>query len=143
MEYLAPPYDFVLDLIYELESGGTVRSAVKKHTNITSGNFCLLLKQWLRKQELGGAVIKDPTIKSPYQKAIWDLMEMSLQGVSVLSPLYQLESELRFACEEQLEQHLATLPYKLMIPLLFFQFPALLILMMGPLLAQLITEVSS
>lgn len=143
MEYLAPPYHFVLDLIYELESGGTVRSAVKKHLALVPGEFCLLLKQWLRKQELGSEKVISPDIQSVYQKSIWDLLEMSVQGVSVLSPLYELESELRFACEEQLEQHLASLPYKLMIPLLFFQFPALLLLMLGPLLAQLVMEVSA
>lgn len=142
MEHLAPPYQFTLDLLYELESGGTARSAVKKYTTHFQNEFCLLLRHWLRVQEFGELVIAEPIFKSSYQKAIWDLLVLSQQGVSLIIPVRELELELRFVCEEQLEQHLATLPYKLMIPLLFLQFPALMVILLGPLLAQLLTEVA-
>lgn len=142
MEDLAPPYHFILELIYELESGGVVRAAVKKYLEVHNNSFCLFLKQWLRKQQLGEAALRGPSSMSSYQKAIWDLLELSQQGASLMAPLYELEKELRFVCEEQLEQHLALLPYKLMIPLLFFQFPALLLLLIGPLIGQLLSEVS-
>ncbi len=142
MEHLAPPYQFTLDLLYELESGGTARSAVKKYTTHFQNEFCLMLRHWLRLQEFGELVIAEPTFKSSYQKAIWDLLMLSQQGVSLIVPVRELELELRFVCEEQLEQHLATLPYKLMIPLLFLQFPALMVILLGPLLAQLLTEVA-
>lgn len=142
MEDLAPPYHFILELIYELESGGVVRSAVKKYLETHNNSFCLFLKQWLNKQQLGESAWQLPPTMSSYQKAIWDLLELSQQGASLMVPLYELEKELRFVCEEQLEQHLSLLPYKLMIPLLFFQFPALLLLLIGPLIGQLLTEVS-
>jgi hypothetical protein len=142
MEHLAPPYQFTLDLLYELESGGTARSAVKKYTTHFQNEFCLMLRHWLRLQEFGELVIAEPTFKSSYQKAIWDLLMLSQQGASLVIPVRELELELRFVCEEQLEQHLATLPYKLMIPLLFMQFPALMVILLGPLLAQLLTEVA-
>lgn len=142
MEHLAPPYQFTLDLLYELESGGTARSAVKKYTTHFQNEFCLMLRHWLRLQEFGELVIAEPTFRSSYQKAIWDLLMLSQQGVSLIVPVRELELELRFVCEEQLEQHLATLPYKLMIPLLFLQFPALMVILLGPLLAQLLTEVA-
>ena len=142
MEHLAPPYQFTLDLLYELESGGTARSAVKKYTTQFQNEFCLMLRHWLRVQEFGDLVLAEPTFKSSYQKAIWDLLMLSQQGVSLIVPVRELELELRFVCEEQLEQHLATLPYKLMIPLLFMQFPALMVILLGPLLAQLLTEVA-
>lgn len=142
MEHLAPPYQFTLDLLYELESGGTARSAVKKYTTHFQNEFCLMLRHWLRLQEFGELVIAEPTFKSSYQKAIWDLLMLSQQGVSLIVPVRELELELRFVCEEQLEQHLATLPYKLMIPLLFLQFPSLMVILLGPLLAQLLTEVA-
>lgn len=142
MEDLAPPYHFILELIYDLESGGSVRTSVKKYLETHNNSFCLFLKQWLNKQQLDGATLLIPKAMSSYQKAIWDLLELSQQGASLMVPLYELEKELRFVCEEQLEQHLALLPYKLMIPLLFFQFPALLLLLMGPLIGQLLTEVS-
>jgi hypothetical protein len=142
MEHLAPPYQFTLDLLYELESGGTARSAVKKYTTQFQNEFCIILRHWLRLQEFGELVIAEPTFKSSYQKAIWDLLMLSQQGVSLVIPVRELELELRFVCEEQLEQHLATLPYKLMIPLLFMQFPSLMVILLGPLLAQLLTEVA-
>ncbi len=142
MEHLAPPYQFTLDLLYELESGGTARSAVKKYTTQFQNEFCLMLRHWLRLQEFGELVIAEPIFKSSYQKAIWDLLMLSQQGVSLIVPVRELELELRFVCEEQLEQHLATLPYKLMIPLLFLQFPALMVILLGPLLAQLLAEVA-
>ncbi len=142
MEHLAPPYQFALDLLYEIESGGTARSAVKKYTAQFNNEFCLMLKHWLRLQEFGELVVSEPTFKTSYQKAIWDLLMLSRQGVSLYLPVKELEVELRFVCEEELEQHLATLPYKLMIPLLFLQFPALMVILLGPLLAQLLTEVA-
>lgn len=142
MEHLAPPYQFILELIYELESGGTVRAAVKKYVEVHQNEFCLILKHWMHRQQYGDQTLVVPELKSSYQKAIWDLLQLSQQGVSLLGPLYEVEKELRFVCEEKLEQHLSTLPYKMLIPLLFFQFPALLLLLLGPLIGQLLSEVS-
>jgi hypothetical protein len=142
MEHLAPPYQFTLDLLYEIESGGTARSAVKKYTDHFQNDFCFILKHWQRRLEFGELIVQEPHFQSSYQKAIWDLLMLSQQGVSLLIPVKELEKELRFVCEEQLEQHLSTLPYKLMVPLLFLQFPALLLILLGPLLAQLMNEVA-
>lgn len=141
MDGLAPPYHFVLDLIYELESGGSVRIAVRRYTSQFQGAFADALKGWLIKQQ-GLSPENKTGHNSSYQQAIFDLLDLSSQGGSILLPLYELEKEIRFACEEQLERHLSALPYKMMVPLLLFQFPALLLLLLGPLLGQLLKEFS-
>jgi hypothetical protein len=142
MECLAPPYEFVLNLIYDLESGGNVRSFVRKFTQNRQNEFCELLERWLISKQANPISVIELKFKTPYQKSIWDLLEIANQGGSILSALQALEKEIRFVCEEQLETHLGQLPYKMMVPLLFFQFPALLLLLLGPVVGQLMMEVS-
>ena len=143
MENLAPPYQFVLSLIQELESGVPARIAVKKYVRGARGEFADQLLSWqlLAEQGKGALFQKQKDKMNAFRRSIFDLLDYSLQGVSILEPLHLLEAELREVSEQRLDEHLGKLPFKLMIPLMLFQFPALLILILGPLVVHLMQEV--
>ena len=52
--------------------------------------------------------------------------------------LKDLEKEIMEVCKEDLEKHLEKLPYICLIPLMLFQFPAFLLLLIGPLVLNLL-----
>lgn len=143
MENLAPPYQFVLSLVQELESGVPARIAVKKYVQGARGEFADQLLSWqlLTEQGKGALFQKQKDKMNAFRRSIFDLLDYSLQGVSILEPLHLLEAELREVSEQRLDEHLGKLPFKLMIPLMLFQFPALLILILGPLVVHLMQEV--
>jgi hypothetical protein len=139
MVYLAHPYQFLILLIQDLESGTSVRLAVKNYLLKHQNDFAADLVSWFENTQREQK--RPSNAKNPHRQALFDVLDLALQGGSVLPHLYELENEFKFACEQNLEDHLAKLPYKLMIPLLLFQFPAFLVLILGPLLSQLISEV--
>lgn len=79
---------------------------------------------------------------SAHQRVLFDLLYQSVQGKSIFEPIQSLEQEMREASISELDTHLGKLPYKLMIPLLLLQFPALLLLILGPLIFHFLKEVS-
>ncbi len=141
MEYLAPAHDFLLFLIYEMESGGSTRTAVKKYVELRPQPWNRFLQTWLFFLQSEQNQTVEIHFQTGLQKNIWSLLNISQAGGSILTNLYELEKEVRFICEEHLEQHVSSLPYKMMIPILFFQFPALLLVMLGPIILQFIEGV--
>ena len=51
--------------------------------------------------------------------------------------------EVEAAAELELQAHVAQLPLKVLLPLLFFQFPAYLLLLLGPVLRELSRSLGS
>lgn len=78
-----------------------------------------------------------------YQLALLELVERGCAGQPTLDHLLGLECEVESAALAELEAHLATLPFKVLIPLLVFQFPAYLLLLLGPLLRELSTQMGN
>ena len=72
-----------------------------------------------------------------YARALWDLVDRGLAGEPISSALLALHDEVARAARAELELHVATLPFKMLIPLLLFQFPAHLLLLLGPMLRDL------
>ena len=54
-----------------------------------------------------------------------------------MDALRALETEVESKAEAELDAHVAALPFKVLLPLLLFQFPAYLLLLLGPLLREL------
>ena len=72
-----------------------------------------------------------------YARAFWDLANRGFAGEPIAGALAALEDEIARAARAQLELHVATLPFKMLIPLLLFQFPAHLLLLLGPMMRDL------
>ena len=75
--------------------------------------------------------------RSVYRRALWDLIERGVAGEPILNALHALEDEVNRCATAELDLHLVTLPFKMLIPLLIFQFPAHLLLLLGPTLDDL------
>lgn len=144
MDRLADPYLFVENLRYSLDSGESVFGAIKVYVQENSDSFTLLLEQWLiaiQNQNFKPGVFQQEL--PLFRKSIFDLLDLARQGVSIMDSLKLMEEELLKMCENDLDSHLDKLPFKLMIPMLGLQFPALMILLLGPLLIQFLQEVGS
>jgi hypothetical protein len=145
VEDLALSYQFVLILSEDFRAGKTLRASIHSFLATHHGEFAQDLLNWLRHCEKGTLNLFFEEFRkknsSIYQQSLFELLQLHLRGASILEPLESLELEMRQASRAQLDAHLGQLPFKLLLPLLLFQFPSLLILIVGPLLHHLLQEV--
>ena len=135
MDDLTPPIlKAVREVRWMISSGKSMKDALQIYLDGTHDAFASFLRaQWARKRQ--GAKLDTP--KSHYQKAFWNLVERGCAGQPTLEALNALEHEVEKAAQSELDAHLASLPFKVLLPLLLFQFPAYLILLLGPMLREL------
>lgn len=139
MENLNPAMALLLSLKFGLEKGITPKMAAREFLGESQGDLAKLVGQWIAAREAG----KNPDIllnqvKSPQRQVLLRLMDRGLQGDSIYATLQQLEGEVQEAVRGEIDTYVATLPIKMLIPLLLLQFPAFLILLFGPLLGDLL-----
>lgn len=140
MEGLAPSLKLLLTVKRSIERGEPLKKGV--HFYLSQKNdkeFKTQVQNWLLCIEQG----KNPdvaysSIKNVTRKSLLQILQKGIEGHSIYPILQQIELEITEQCETELEEHVIKLPFKLMIPLLLFQFPALLILLFGPLIEQLL-----
>ena len=143
MENLSPPVlTAVREVKWRLAGGRSMRESIRLFLEESPTPFALRLGEWwaLKNQNLGRPVT---AFQTPYQKAFLQLIERGCEGQPTLEPLAALESEIESAAALELDRHISELPFKLLIPLLFFQFPAYLLLLLGPLLRDLNHQLGS
>ncbi len=143
MEGLAPPLQCLLDVRASIESGKSVRTSLLAYISSRKGSFATLLGHWLAtiEHKRDPKAILDST-GSLYRRSLLEIFELGLNGHPILQKLIEFEEELVAACEEEIQRDLDLLPFKLLCPLLFCQFPAFLLLLLGPIFVQLLQELS-
>lgn len=137
MEDLTPPLlTAVREIRWRISSGRSMREAMRMHLDRTHNSFAQTLREWwtLKAQGRPAGLEK---FKTHYQRAFLSLVDRGCAGQPTLEHLTALETEIERAAESELELHVATLPFKMLVPLLLFQFPAYLILLLGPVLREL------
>ncbi len=72
-----------------------------------------------------------------YQKNLIMLIAQGVAGLGIYPALLRLEKELLTICEDDVEKHTQLLPLKLQIPLLGFIFPALMMILLIPVINML------
>ena len=143
MVSLAPPLQAVLEIRLYIESGKSVSQSIKSYVQSSlTDPFAKELGLWLFAEETGG-VFNTQTLKSIYRKHLMDILRRGLKGEPILELLEDYEKDLIEICKEDLEKHLQKLPFVTLIPLLLFEFPALLILLIGPLLLNLLSALQN
>ncbi|MCB9072432.1 MAG: hypothetical protein H6623_02330 [Bdellovibrionaceae bacterium] len=144
MDNLAAPYVFVVELRQGLQAGRTLTATVRSFiTARPQDSFCVLLCEWHMAQQQGKKISRNHKLLNVYRSSLLDLMDMSLQGIGIIEALQALEKEFERLCLYDLDRHNDKLPFKLMIPLLLLQFPAVLLLILGPLIKQFLLEVGT
>ena len=143
MEGLAPPLELLITVRSAIEGGESVRTGVLRYVNRGTGDFPTVVGQWILAFDQGGNVEELlRRIPSVYRVSILRILMQGMKGQSIFALLVELEKELIEATQREIDKFIVLLPIKLLIPLLLLQFPAYLILLLGPLLKQLLEGLS-
>ncbi len=143
MENLAPPLVCLLELQSALANGESIRIGLTRYIHQSQGEFATLAKKFLFAWDKGqnwGRIINEE--KSSYRRILLELVASGLSGISIQNQLKEIQIEIERGMDLEIKRHVELLPLKMMIPLLLFQFPAFLLLLFGPILNQLLTELS-
>lgn len=135
MESVAPPLKLIGAVKRSIEKGETIRLGILSYIKCSDDDFVPHVTTWMALLQQG----QDPnlslkTLQSLHRKTLLQVLERGLRGESIYNILLQLEEETIEACQDEISDKLARLPFILIIPLLLFQFPAFLLLLFGPLL---------
>ncbi len=137
MEDIAPVLRFVIEMESSLERGESVRTGIRFYLKHHRTNFSAPLFRILNSPQPALSPEERARLKSSYQIAALELIVYALEGKPVLSELRELKNEIVAASNRRIDQFVSVLPTKMMIPLLFLIFPALLLLLFGPLVQSL------
>lgn len=139
MENLTPPLLRALrELRWTMSAGKSMNEAFQIYLERTQDDLASRLRQlWILKNQSGNISYTPERLPTYFQRAFWQLVERGCRGEPAMDALAALESEVQAAAQAELDDHIAALPFKVLIPLLLFQFPAYLLLLLGPLLREL------
>jgi len=141
MENLIPPLLRALrELKWTMNSGKSMNEAFPLYLDRTNDDLASRLRQlWILKNQSvrPHLLSSNELLPTHFQRAFWQLVERGTRGEPTLEALNALETEVEKAAQAELDEHLAVLPFKVLLPLLLFQFPAYLLLLLGPLLREL------
>lgn len=139
MEGLAPPLALLLCCRRSLEKGESLRVGIKKYIGQGGDAFASQVSQWIFLIETGRSTTELLSKQSsPYRRHLLRILEKGLQREPILPLLHCLEQEIAEACEIEIQNQITTLPYKALLPLVIFIFPAFMMILLGPLLLQLL-----
>lgn len=139
MVHLVPSLSFIKNLRIHLEQGLTVNASLMTTINKEETSFSQQILFWKAQYDQRTQPTAD--FKSVYQQSFVEILIMGLEGAPIHQSLCLLEVEMEEEFERQWKAYLQTLPVKLSLPLLFFFFPAYIILLFGPLITQFLQEV--
>lgn len=136
MENVTPTLILLWDVKRSIQKGQSVRFGAelfvkRRLQHQFYRNFC----SWYVARNLNCAANKEAF--NYLQRQLIDLIELGLSGESVLAHLNQLEKELIRNCEEEINDYLATLPLKALVPLVCCLLPSMFLLLLVPLLKML------
>ena len=143
MVCLAPPLKAVLEIRLQLENGVSVPQAIKLYSQRNLEDpFARAISLWFFAKEAGKEYDKE-MFDNFYRRRLIDLLSCGLEGEPILEALCELEEDLVFVANEDMEQHLQRLPLISLIPLMLFEFPAFFLLLAGPLLLNLLSALQN
>lgn len=136
MENLTPTLILLWDVKRSIQKGKSVRFGAelfvkRRLQHRFYQNFC----NWFVARNLNCAANKDAF--NYLQRQLIDLIELGMNGESVLIHLNQLEKEVLRNCEEEVNEYIAGLPLKALVPLVCCLFPSMFLLLLVPLLKML------
>ena len=143
MEDIIPPVlSSIREVRWRIACGASMNESMRLHLMHAHSPFTHRLKEWWA-LKIQGHTRTLAHFPSRYQKAFLQLIERGCAGQPVLEHLRALEDEVAKAADSELDAHVATLPFKMLAPLLLFQFPAFLILLLGPALRELTRQLGA
>ncbi len=139
---LNPVLNLILELRASLENGCSVKLSIETYLRKKDSDFSRHLCQWFLAVQHNRDLQSIYVGLSVYRKSLFQLLECGLKGQPIYEPLCQLQEEIALACDQEMEMALQRLPFKLLVPVLGFLFPAYIILLLGPLIKKFLEEIS-
>lgn len=138
MEDLAPNLRLAVEVRLHVERGNSVRQAIREIVAREDGDWAHRLRQLI----IGFEIRKELEVNGlrPETVALFQLLQRGWNGEAVLDSLLAIEEEIYRQNEYQIEEFAAILPVRMLAPLLLLQFPAFLILILGPLLSRFMSN---
>lgn len=126
-----------------LKQGVYLKTSLNTWSKENINSFSLELREFLQAWEAGADVTVIIKKKKTYLKSsVFELFYLGLQGRSINIALKALEEELFDEAYRQVHRQLTKLPYVMLVPLLLFQLPSFLLLLLGPLMSNFLTQLS-
>jgi len=139
MESIIPPVlNCVQHIRWQIGSGAGMRDAIRSYLDAHADSFADQLRDhWFLHTQATHRGRQIRPFATEYQKILWELICRGAQGEPIEAALFGLEQEITHAAQFELDEHVSALPLKVLVPLLLLQFPAYLVLLLGPLLRDL------
>jgi len=139
MVLVAEPLAFLWHVCFAIEKGQSLRSALQEYLHDSSTVFQRQVRSWWQQKEKGEDTARWlQQLNNPYRLALFTILERGWAGDPILPSLNELEKEFLQVSDNDLACHLQRLPVLGLFPLLLFQFPSFMALLLGPLLTQLL-----
>lgn len=136
MEGVAPTLKLLLNFERALECGVSARSAGYRLAQAGGDEIERQLRELLLRFD-GGESFATADKISPERRALFELIWRGLHGEPVVAALRDLRVEVEMAAAAELDEFMARLPFKALVPLLALIFPGFMLLLFGPLLRTL------
>lgn len=130
MDSIAPPLKACLRLRLNIENGQSIKIAIQQYVLREEDTFASVLQDWLASQIQGVPFLTSG--QSFLRIQFLYILGRGLEGKPIAHELYQLEEEMIKISKEDINSHLDRLPSLALIPLLSLQFPAFLLVLLGP-----------
>lgn len=137
MEGLAPFLQFVLEFEWGLRCGCSVAQSWQQALScIEDRKLWHEMNLWWQHWQQNQVTI--PQFSSRHRRTLFDLASKGLSGSPIYERLQSFRSDLLESCWSELEDFLQALPFRSGLILMLFQFPAMLILLLGPMLLTML-----
>jgi hypothetical protein len=141
VENIAPPLELLMEVRFGLEKGVSLRRTLQSYIEAQPEDpWRQQLGLWLQFLEMGRPTLEILATLTFVRRQCLEVIEMGLRGEPIYPQICSLEEEVFEATKLEMEEFVAVLPLKSLIPLLFFQFPAFLALLIGPFLASFLAQ---
>ena len=141
MENLAPPMELLMEVRFGLEKGQSLKKTILSYIEVDPKDpWRQELRLWLKLLELGRSPVEILGKMNMTRRQCLETLHQGLRGEPIYSQICNLEAEVYEAAKLEVEEFISLLPMKSLVPLLIFQFPALLMLLIGPFFLALMTH---
>lgn len=137
MENITPSLILLWDVKRALEKGQSVAAGIKNYLERPKVDpLRHQIEIWWAAQN-NSRILYDKSLLNYKRQFLLETLEAGLKGHSILQTLQSLESELILSCEDEIQNHISKLPLLALVPLMFLIFPAMMLVLVIPLLKLL------
>ena len=137
MEDIAPSLRLLMEVRRAIASGRSVRAGIENFLKIDRNSYfaTVFSKSYRQFEETRNVELCENM--TYLQSALTETLFLGLKGESISTHLDLLEAELVFSCENEINEALALLPLKALLPLLGLIFPSMMMLLIEPIIKLL------